>query len=249
MVCMGWNLCRPGETCAGPELGTPPGNSSTPPLPTASPLLGVVVTFVRRNAPVGPATRGRCDACAAKRPLPRTSKAQRIGAPRSAIHEVRPIRREPPETYGLKRRSNDSSGAVLMAFDDLRHSLPHSHSPAWLLASVWRPPNAPKPQPLPKLIWSSNGTGRRCRSSVRRALSRPPCIPREISRSWIPNGRTYSATICSRAEVPTSVLIASLAKLTRRGSRLQGAYFVIACGGKASRLPSPQHVGARSDVR
>jgi hypothetical protein len=31
--------------------------------------------------------------------------------PDRATHKVRPIRREPPETYGLKRRSNDPSGA------------------------------------------------------------------------------------------------------------------------------------------
>ena len=54
--------------------------------------------------------------------------------------------------------------------------------------------------------------------------------------------------IVAVAHCENAVLIASLAKLAQRGSRVPSAYFVVAPGRTACPLAPPQHGGARSGL-
>jgi len=56
-----------------------------------------------------------------------------------------------------------------------------------------------------------------------------------------------SETRGAETRIEPTYLIASLAKLARRGSRFVAAYFVVVPGRKACPLTPPQHGAARSE--
>jgi hypothetical protein len=70
-------------------------------------------------------------------------------------------------------------------------------------------------------------------------------VPKEGLEPSHPKAQEPKSCVSTSSTTP-AVLIASLAKLARRGSRFKAADFVVALGRKACSVAPPQHGSARS---
>jgi hypothetical protein len=103
--------------------------------------------------------------------------------------------------------------------------------------------------PVAHLVTSMRGGARATISTAPLAAARSTRIApgsRLLRRRSQRKKRLRSLLLSTVARDP--VLIASLAKLARRGSRCDAPYFVVARGRKACPLTPPQHGGARSGL-